>query len=267
TPAIDMANSPSLISNDGVSLGTVFDGRWSAGQLGRTADLGPGDAVFMSNSDLGNISLLEQSRFVTFGLPRSAVESLGLDLGMLVARRIPATNPALRMLLHYLELAREETIAADLELRAVFSDHVCDLLSIVLGATGDAAELAARRGIPAARLHAIKEDVRKGSDRADLSVDVIAARHGVSARYVQRVFETAGTTFTQYLTEQRLARVYKALRRPAARALSISTIAYDCGFADISHFNRLFRRRFGCTPSDARNSASGRGPGFGVLDA
>jgi AraC-like DNA-binding protein len=37
---------------------------------------------------------------------------------------------------------------------------------------------------------------------------------------------------------------------------TISAIAFAVGFADLSHFNRAFRRRYGCTPSDVR--ASGR---------
>jgi AraC-like DNA-binding protein len=69
------------------------------------------------------------------------------------------------------------------------------------------------------------------------------------------VFEESGTTFTQYVTEQRLAAAYEALRRGTSIDVPISTIAYDCGFSDISHFNRAFRRQFGCTPSDARNTA------------
>jgi len=32
----------------------------------------------------------------------------------------------------------------------------------------------------------------------------------------------------------------------------ISDIAFDCGFNDLSYFNRCFRRRFGLTPTAAR---------------
>ena len=38
-----------------------------------------------------------------------------------------------------------------------------------------------------------------------------------------------------------------------------STIAYNLGFNDVSHFNRSFRQRFGCTPSDVRSAARSRG--------
>ena len=100
----------------------------------------------------------------------------------------------------------------------------------------------------------MKDDIHKSCDRPDLSVHAVAARHGVSARYVQRIFEEGGTTFTRYITEQRLAATYRALRCHAPARVPISTIAYDCGFADVSHFNRVFRQRFGCTPTDVRNA-------------
>ena len=107
----------------------------------------------------------------------------------------------------------------------------------------------------AARLRSMKDDIRRNCHRHDLSVHTVAARYGVSARYVQRIFEEDGSTFTQYLTEERLTAAYKALRRRVPSNQPVGTIAYECGFADVSHFNRLFRQRFGCTPTDARNAA------------
>jgi AraC-like DNA-binding protein len=102
----------------------------------------------------------------------------------------------------------------------------------------------------------MQDDIRKSCHRPDLTVHIIAARQGVSARYAQRLFEESGSTFTEYLTEQRLTAAHRALRAGTATAATISGVAYDCGFSDVSHFNRLFRRRFGCTPGDVR---AGRG--------
>jgi AraC-like DNA-binding protein len=173
----------------------------------------------------------------------------------LIARRVPAANPALRLLSRYVDLGETDLIAADPALQTAFTNHVCDLLVLALGATRDATEQAQTRGVPAARLRAIQDDIQKFCHRPDLSVHAVAVRHGVSVRYVQRVFEESGSTFTQYLTEQRLAAAYKALRRRAAAHVSVTAIAYDCGFSDVSHFNRLFRQRFGCTPSEMRRTA------------
>ena len=36
---------------------------------------------------------------------------------------------------------------------------------------------------------------------------------------------------------------------------TVSSIAYDLGFGDVSYFNRVFRRLYGATPSDVREAA------------
>jgi AraC-like DNA-binding protein len=252
TSAAEQGNSPSLITNDDVSFGCVLDAPWRARQLGRDSALEPGDGVLMSNSDVGALAFPQACRYVTFGIPRAALAPRVPDLGALFARPVAKENPALRMLRRYLDLGIDGLVAGEPALQQAFADHVADLLALALGATRDAAEQARSRGLAAARLRAIQDDVRRNLAQADLSVHAIAARHGLSPRAVQRLFEDSGTTFTQYLTEQRLDAARHALRAAAVTRAAISTIAYDCGFSDVSHFNRLFRRRFACTPSDIR---------------
>jgi len=251
--AIDCANSPSLITNDDVSF-IWIQCRSRAHQIGRNEDLTPGDGVLMSHGDVGGVAFLDACRYVALAFPKAALAPLVPDIGAHFARPVPGSNAAQRMLLRYLELAQDQ-IVADKELQAAFTDHVCDLLALALGATRDITELARSRGLRGARLRAMQDDVRKSCHLAHLSVHAVAARHGVGARYVQRLFEQSGSSFTQYLAEQRLAAAYKALRRRTSAALPISTIAFDCGFSDVSHFNRAFRRRFGCTPSEVRKTS------------
>jgi AraC-like DNA-binding protein len=258
TSPVRQSNSCSLITSDDVSFGAVMTSRWDASQCGRSADLHPGDGVLMSNGDVGALTFPDDCRYLAFCVPKSALAALVPDLGALFARRIPAASPALQMLFRYLELAQEDYVATTPELQTALTNHVCDLLALCLGATRDAAELARTRGLSAARLQAMKDDIRKSCHQPDLSVHTIAARHGVSVRYVQRIFGESGATFTAYLTEQRLAAAYKALRRRTPAHVPVSSIAYDCGFADVSHFNRVFRQRFGCTPTDVRNAARSR---------
>ncbi len=247
-----------MIANDDVTFSWPLSARLSATKLGRTADLSPGDGVLMTNDDVGGMAFPEKCRYMAFRLPRSTLAPLVPDIGDLIARRVPASNPALGLLSRYVDLGQAGLIAADAALQAAFASHVCDLLVLALGATRDAAVQARTRGLPAARLLAMKDDIRKSCCRPDLSVHTVAARHGVSARYVQRLFEESGTTFTQYLAEQRLAAAHDALRHPASADVAISTIAYDCGFSDVSHFNRSVRRRFGCTPGELRRPARAR---------
>jgi AraC-like DNA-binding protein len=252
TSPVDQGNSPGLITNDNLTFGWVLAERWTAAQLGRQAELERGDGVLMSNADVGRMTFPESCNYVVFSVPRAALAPLVPDIGRLFAHRIPRANPALRMLLRYLELGQDDLIAADPALQTAFASHVCDLLALGLGATRDAAELARARGLPAARLKAMQDDIRRSFRRPELSVHAVAARHGITARHAQRLFEESGVTFTEYLTEQRLAAAHRKLRERAAALTPISSIAYDCGFSDVSHFNRLFRRRYGCTPSAVR---------------
>jgi AraC-like DNA-binding protein len=253
TSANHGATSRELIVNDDVSFVVGVTSRWTASQLGRSADLRPGDGVLMSNGDLGAITLSNDCRYAAFSVPRSAIEPLVPDIGAAFARRVPASNPALRMLPRYLELARSEHVVSTPELAAAYTTHLCDVLALAVGATRDTAALATSRGASAARLQAMKDDIAKALNRPDLSVHWIAAQHKVSVRYVQKLFEESGCTFTRFLMEQRLTAAYAACAAPSN--VAINTIAYDHGFSDLSYFNRMFRRRYGCTPSDIRNAA------------
>ena len=78
-------------------------------------------------------------------------------------------------------------------------------------------------------------------------------------RFVQRLFEQDGTTFSEYVLAQRLARAHGVLSDPRRDAERISEVALDCGFGDVSYFNRAFRRHYGAAPSDVRAQTHGGG--------
>lgn len=79
----------------------------------------------------------------------------------------------------------------------------------------------------------------------------IAGALGVSARYLQMVFAQVGTTPSRFLLARRLEAAAARLRQ-LYRPCSITAVALECGFNDISYFSRSFRRRFGVSPSRYR---------------
>ena len=101
-------------------------------------------------------------------------------------------------------------------------------------------------------LNAIKTEILNGLNSHKLSLAGLAARQGVTQRHVQMLFESDGTTFSRFLLDQRLKRAHRMLGNPLLAAQTISAIAYEAGFGDLSHFNRAFRRHYGETPSDVR---------------
>jgi AraC-like DNA-binding protein len=126
---------------------------------------------------------------------------------------------------------------------------------LAMGATRDGEEMARGRGLRAARLAAIKLDIGRSLGRNDLSIGALALRHGVTTRYIQKLFESEGTTFTEYVIERRLLDAKRMLADPRFADQNIGDIALKAGFGDLPHFTRSFRRRCGMTPSDAREQA------------
>src|SRR5690606_307152 len=78
-------------------------------------------------------------------------------------------------------------------------------------------------------------------------VSVIAARYGITPRYLQKLFlQHIGVTPKLYC---QIHRFQRSLRHMRKREDSLTAIAYDCGYADQSHFIREFKSFAGITPS------------------
>jgi AraC-like DNA-binding protein len=103
------------------------------------------------------------------------------------------------------------------------------------------------------RMSAIKAYIVAKIDDPALCLADIAAHQSISSSYVRKLFAAEGAKFTTYVLELRLEKVASMLSDPDARIHSISAVALKCGFNDISYFNRVFRKRYGCTPSAWRS--------------
>lgn len=178
-----------------------------------------------------------------------------VDYEHLKRKILPAGGEAVRLLAAYLDmLDLEESISAP-EAQRIVVNHIHDLVVLAIGASREGGELAAR-GVRAARLAAVKKDALDEIANPDLSIATIAARQGVTPRYVHMLFEPEGVTFSEFVVGQRLVRAHRMLSDPRYAGHTISAIALMVGFGDLSYFNRTFRRRFGMSPSDVR--ATGR---------
>ena len=248
--------TPDLLCNDDVVMHIQETGRRTISQLGREASVGAGSAVLSSNSDVSTLFLPAPARFVTIAVPRKLMLALAPGLEDAFVRPLPPNRSILRLLLNYADALDDEDTQRTPELQHAVATHIHDLCALAIGTTRDAAEIAMGRGLRAARLRTIKADVVRNLRDRDVSVHALAARHRVTARYVQRLFESEGTTLSRFVLGQRLVQVHRMLTDPRHADRAISTIAYDAGFGDLSTFNREFRRLFGATPSDVR--AAGR---------
>jgi AraC-like DNA-binding protein len=197
----------SQIDNDDVILMIVDSGQSSGSQLGRETRLEAGDAVLWTNGEVG--AGRSFGRRVLLRIPRKAIAPALADLGARVQQRIPRETEALRLLRQYLR-AMEDLDLATGDVQRLTVAHIRDLVALTIGATRDG-ENVATRGALAARLRAVKDDIVRNLADGEVSGGAIAARHGVSTRYLRKLFESEGVTFSEYVLDQRLALAHRLL--------------------------------------------------------
>lgn len=140
------------------------------------------------------------------------------------------------------------------------TNRLLDLAALSVGAPRDIEITARHRGLKQARLRAVKADLRISAWRGDTSLGWLAKRHGVSPGYIRAMFEQEGQSYTDYVLELRLERVFQCLKSPAHGHKKVADIIYDAGFNNPSWFYRAFKRRFGLTPGEVRELAITRQP-------
>jgi len=87
-----------------------------------------------------------------------------------------------------------------------------------------------------------------------ISVADAAAIAGYTPNYFNTCFrEQLGIPFGEYLRNMRLNYAENLLR---ASSLPVTEIAFESGFASLSHFSRSFREKYGCAPQEYRRRSS-----------
>ncbi|HWO14163.1 MAG TPA: helix-turn-helix domain-containing protein [Polyangiaceae bacterium] len=104
------------------------------------------------------------------------------------------------------------------------------------------------------RVERVLADIDEQLSDPKLCPERIAHGQGISRRRLDALFNgTLGMPVAACIVERRLARAAQLLHDPACAELSISSISSAAGFRDASHFARMFRRRFGKTPTGWRS--------------
>ena len=90
----------------------------------------------------------------------------------------------------------------------------------------------------------------------DLSISALAALVGAPEHRLRRLINgvLGHRNFADYVNGRRIEAAKTALAAPDLALKSISTIAYDLGFASLGPFNRAFRAATGVTPTEWRSA-------------
>jgi AraC family transcriptional regulator len=189
-------------------------------------------------------------RCLSFHLTQEYLEAIVAGSG---ARRAVFSVPNLPPMSSFAHLLAMAEAARDEKDPRQFEELTIALVGAVATALGNAARQTRaptkhdeRRVTDALRLIEVRvEDLEPG-----LSMTELASEVGMSPFHFLRMFrQVVGMTPYQFVLHTRLRRAAVRLRRSRE---AVSSIALEAGFADLSTFNRRFRRVMGLSPTAYR---------------
>jgi AraC family transcriptional regulator, positive regulator of tynA and feaB len=213
---------------------------------GRNGPIARGEAVLFDPARPWKSSLSLMDQF-TLQFPRQRLTAAGEDLERLAGQALPIDAGLFELLIgHAGGLSAGGGRMSPTALAASL-DFLEQITFEMLGRRIQAGGRAARRDRQL--VDAAKREIARRLDDPALSVDTLVRALGVSRSVLYRAFKDEPRGVNAYVTEVRLERAHALLRRNDRQ---IGDVALECGYENLWTFNRLFRRRFGCTPSQVR---------------
>ena len=98
---------------------------------------------------------------------------------------------------------------------------------------------------------AVREIVDSEFDSNLMSLEYVAGRVNKNTAYISKIFKNEfDCNFSEYVTRKRLEKSRELLKNPA---LKIYEISEALGWADVSNYIKVFRKRYGMSPNEYRN--------------
>jgi AraC-like DNA-binding protein len=105
-------------------------------------------------------------------------------------------------------------------------------------------------------IYRIKNYIAQNLREPTLSIETISTALGISAPHLHRIFKNEPLSISHYFWAKRLQGCVNDLSDETKSNESISTIAFSWGFNDAAHFSRVFKEKYGVSPSKWRKNKS-----------
>jgi len=204
--------------------------------------LGCGDHIHQFHVDVSTACFRE--RVAKAGLDRpihisgssGAAKVYGAALRNLLARTLAAVPP-------------------DISEAGALQAQVCDLLASMVHVSAGRAPHSA---LGASHVLAAKAYIEDHLGDESMTAADVALAISVSERHLRRLFSQQDTSLVEYMLSRRLINAHGELADPVHAHLGVAEVAYRWGFVSAAHFSRVFKARFGLTPSALRAAGAPR---------
>ena len=241
---------PHLNSQDAYFAVMLLSGDYLLEQNGREVFLQPGDMAIYDATRPHRVHCPGEFTKLILSIPRTVLRDRVAGIDRCTALRIPGTQGIGFVAANFLRSSATHADQLQAHEFATLSDHALDLLALAVTSVRPVDfNLSRSRSFS---LNSIKTFIEQNLRDTDLDTCMITRYSGLSARYINGLFEDEGTSLMRYVWKRRMENCRKDILNPVYADHRLSDIAFRWGFNDAAHFSRAFKQQFGCSPREFR---------------
>jgi len=222
-------------------------------QDGRSGFARPGEYVLLSELAFYELSSDKNSRLLTIRIPAAELRGRLVSIEDHVSRRFKPNEQMTRLLVGMIRTVAELFINSPPPNPQALATEIISFVALTIGSEDRGAATDVRN----ARYHLrrrIVDFIESHLSDQSLSPKKIAASSRISLSYLYSLFNDNETTVSQFVQTKRLQRAYEILVADPKGHRTVSEVAYEVGFKNVSHFSRCFSRHFKVAPRDVRQT-------------
>jgi AraC-like DNA-binding protein len=222
-------------------------------QDGRVGIACPGEYVLLSELAFYELSSDKTALFLMLRIPAAELRGRLVSVEDHISRRFKPNEQMTRLLAGMIRSVAELFIESQPPNPQALATEVVGFVALTIGSEDRGAATDVRN----ARYHLrrrIADFIENHLGDQSLSPKKIAASSRISLSYLYSLFNDNETTVSQFVQTKRLQRAYEILVADPKGRRTVSEIAYEVGFKNVSHFSRCFSRHFKVAPRDVRHA-------------
>jgi AraC family transcriptional regulator, positive regulator of tynA and feaB len=242
-------------------LNMPLRGRSTVAQDGRVAELGPGDFAVVDGARPFSLDFGADFEQISLILPHELLMPLLAKPEAVTGQAVrgdsglgAVAGGALRPFYN----GAGAGAGVDKAMARPLAERLAALIALSLG--GGAVVSGSRAALTQAAL----DEIERSLGDPELSPAAVAARVGISTRYLHQLFSARGPSFGRWLLSRRLERCRADLADRELAHWTIGEIGWRNGFTDPSYLARAFRRAYGVSPGEHRRAAAATPHGYAV---
>lgn len=244
---------PVLDNSDVLVFNFVLSGSMIAIQDGNETLVDAGHATLVNASRSYCLSLPNQANLAVVQVPRTMIQRCAPGFDRVTAENLAKDNPVYPIVFNFIKQLYSYDLPLSPAMSNKLAENLVDLLgSMVFGTIQQSWSQASVSDHKAMSILRVKGHVETHLRSADLTPSSVAKALKISTRYINQLLSSEGISLGRYIWQQRLESMARQLRDPALANQSMSTLAYACGFNDMTHFSKAFSKKYEQSPSEYR---------------